>query len=165
MEISAVDVGILVASVATAGFTGWAIWQRWRYTPRPLWMAPVIADAHHYSIRREAGMETEATVSWATENRGDAAAHDVRVFVSDGGSFVERERAGKAFVDPGEAVRASVSMPVTDRGSYDGSRDAYERPLIYTWKPHRVKVTWRQHPNLNRVKSRVWDLPRPKDEP
>lgn len=152
------DIAVLVATVATAVFTGWAVWQRWRYTARPLWVQPILSDVLHQD---SSDGTSSVLLVWSIENRGDAAAHDVHVDLDWGDGWYELRGASTAIVSPGDSVTAAREVPSTGRGEYLIERGAFERQPVLNWDPTRARIRWRQHPNLKRVKRVLVDLPGP----
>lgn len=154
------DIAVLVATVATAIFTGWAVWQRWRYTPRPLWIAVGNPQSDEFT---QSGSDGMARLVWRVDNRGDAAAHDVRVFIEGtSGQFIELPFFGEAIVEPGEHVTASADVTIVSGSlEYVSETFQYVDTRVYGAVPPRVELRWRQHPNLRRVKRQRVSLPSP----
>jgi len=156
-QASILDIGVLAATAVTAVFTGWAVWQRWRYTPRPFWVEPRFVGAKEYEPRGDEPGVLHAT--WHIENRGDGAAHDVRVQVRhEDGTWVDVEQPDGAIVGPKQHVRVSALVPGRTTGKYDPVTDTGGDLLIPPIVGFRARVTWRQHPNLVRDRHREWDL-------
>ena len=158
-NVTPLDWGILVATAVTAAFTGWAIWQRWRYTPRPLWVPPRRAEVSPYWQGGTQG----AQISWKVENRGDAPAFDVVVFVStDEGKWRELDRSDRAVIETGEAATAWTDVAILSGDSKLNQETLQvEDTREYGPTPARAQLRWRQHPNLGRVKRQSFPLPRP----
>ena len=145
----------LIAAALTAAFTGWAVWQRWRYTARPMWIAPryIGMDPPHQGA---------ASLSFEIENRGDAPAFDVHVFVIEPNrSTLEQKRWSVASVDTGDSIRVSVLVRARGENRYIPERDEYEDPYVITWVHRRVRIEWRQHPSMRRVRTKRFVLPEP----
>ena len=156
-EATALDWGILVATAITALFTGWAIWQRWRYTPRPLWVSSPHAKITWYSR----GTVNGAWSNWRIENRGDGAAHDVCVFVVRGdGQVIEFLQPGTAIVEPGGHVEVWEDLgEYTGEVRYDPETKSHWDTRVLDWTFRAAELRWRQHPNLNSVKRKRIPLP------
>jgi hypothetical protein len=146
----------MVATSVTAVFTGWAIWQRWRYTARPLWVPPRLVDL-------ERPFEGLSHVVFAIENRGAASAFDVHVYVGVRRRMAEQERRSIAEVATGELVRVSVDVAATGNPRYDAINDKYLDPVQVKWDDYRVRVVWRQHPSLRRRRRCAFQLRLPSD--
>ncbi|WEG10406.1 hypothetical protein PU630_07625 [Microbacterium horticulturae] len=151
--------GVFIATAATAAFTAWAVWQRWRYTPRPMWVGPSRSPGDSFTR----GGEAFVTLGWRVENRGDAAAHDVRSYLAGpDGTFVEQRSI--AVVDSGESIGIWFETRRFGSSTYDPTTGEFVGDEKYEWSPQRMRVCWRQHPNLKHEKSREWELPAPPPE-
>ncbi|WP_144267697.1 hypothetical protein [Leifsonia xyli] len=143
---------VLAATVATAAFTGWAVWQRWRYTPRPHWTAPQV-ERVGYTIK-----DGRVLVLFSVMNVGDGDALNVE-WATDGAAILSCDRVariangGKAMIDvwlPTDAKLAQGQL---------GTPDPW--PDTETWDARGVRLTiiWSQHPSPRRRRHHFHGLP------
>ncbi|WEK13899.1 MAG: hypothetical protein P0Y48_01415 [Candidatus Microbacterium phytovorans] len=154
---SIIDLIVLGATLATAAFTGWAVYQRWRYTPRPFWKEPVVWGV---SFSGEGTDQMRSIVTWSIENRGDASAYDVAIGVAIRGARWNPQ-PGAAQVGPSGEVQVSIGTPASGDNGYESGEYIDTRTVL--WHPHLVRVQWRQHPNLGRLRRKSWQLPDPNE--
>jgi hypothetical protein len=146
------DQVVLFATLLTALFTGWAVWQRWRYTPRPHWTRPLVA-------RVVSSVENgHVLIEFKVMNVGDGDALNVEWSVR--GAEVHSSRRNPR-VSNGETHSVVLNLPT----NATISTDVYGSPLPWVdgqkfeTEGLELTVVWSQHPSSFRRKRRFRLVP------
>jgi hypothetical protein len=145
----------LVIGFATAVFTGWAVWQRSHYNPKPLWVATM-------DLRNRGGIaQGKVTVTVNLRNAGNGTAHDVSFYIGRVG-LQDRLEEKRATVLPGEGRDYSFTYEVleaTDEG-FDEQTGTYPKSEVVRFdaSSNSVTVTWREPPVMKRVIPKKFEL-------
>ena len=168
-SLEASDWLTLVIAVASAGISVWAIVESKRVRDKPLLLVEDLKVSHNDpSFREPDWMVEEMTGPGATmhfANRGNGVAHNVIVVLHSPGLDAPETIADIGIFAPGDVHEVGFMLSTEeyrDEVTDDGVDTRYwivYRPRYITQSEVSIVFTWRQEPNMKKLRTMTVGLP------